>query len=159
MKKIILSIVIGLAFIGCAEKTQSVEDLRIELNNMEIKTPLEYLKQDRINLFTLGRVEYGDPSGVVEMIDNDSMLWGRIINNASLATFKDIIMELSFYTSTSSLIIKDTITIYDFFTPGDSTKIKLSVMVPSKYDNYELKIIDAIGVVEQKLDKSEENNN
>jgi hypothetical protein len=55
---------------------------------------------------------------------------GAIKNSASIATFKDVIIEVTYYSSTETELFQSTHTIYDYFPPKSTVEFDL------KTDNY-----------------------
>jgi hypothetical protein len=97
------------------EKTP--EELRAELKIKEKSNPLDYLS-----------ISY---SLDFNIFSGNDIINGSISNNATLATFKDAVIDVFFKTETNSTIKKEEYTIYKYFKPNQSTSFKLKVKSPS----------------------------
>jgi hypothetical protein len=64
------------------------------------------------------------------LIGTKIKLHGAITNSASIATFKDAIIEVTYYSSTETELFKSTHTIYNYFPPQSTVEFNL------KTDNY-----------------------
>lgn len=58
---------------------------------------------------------------------NKVIIEGNIQNNATVASYKDIIVEVIFYSKTDSEIEKQNYTIYEYCTPNQSKDFKLKI--------------------------------
>lgn len=68
---------------------------------------------------------------------------GHIINNASVAVFKDANLKLSFYSKTKALLEADKETIFDTWRPGESKSFKTKYFAPKGTDSVALEILGA----------------
>ena len=53
-----------------------------------------------------------------------TVIKGTLVNNAKVCTYKDVNVELAFYSKTGTLLEKDTETIFENIAPGDSKDFK-----------------------------------
>jgi hypothetical protein len=67
----------------------------------------------------------------------------NIVNNAKVCTYKDIQLELAFYSKTGTLLEKDSETVYDEIAPGNSIDYKTKYYAPKGTDSVAIKIVDA----------------
>ncbi len=94
---------------------------------------------------TVEEIENDDPVRFLDASgDYRKNIWGdkikvncTINNNATVATYKDAVVEITYYTKTNTKVGSETQTIYEVFPPNSSKTIKL------KLDNY--KNVNAIG--------------
>jgi len=68
---------------------------------------------------------------------------GTISNKATVASYKDVDIELSFYSETGSLLEKDHEVIYETIAPGGSTSFKTKYFAPKGTDSVAMKIVGA----------------
>lgn len=68
---------------------------------------------------------------------------GTISNSAKVCSFKDIDLELAFYSKTGTLLEKDHETIYETIAPGESTDFKTKYFAPKGTDSVALKVASA----------------
>ena len=68
---------------------------------------------------------------------------GTLTNIAKVSSFKDVELELSFYSKTGALLEKDKETIYETLSPGDSKNFKTKYFAPKGTDSVALKVTGA----------------
>lgn len=68
---------------------------------------------------------------------------GKITNKATVAIFKDIDVELSFFSKTKALLEKDTETVFEQLKPGEVKDFKTKYFAPKGTDSVALKILRA----------------
>ena len=68
---------------------------------------------------------------------------GTLTNNAKVSSFKDVELELSFYSKTGALLEKDKETIYETLAPGDNKSFKTKYFAPKGTDSVVLKVTGA----------------
>jgi hypothetical protein len=68
---------------------------------------------------------------------------GTLTNNAKVSSFKDVNLELSFFSKTGALLEKDRETIYETLSPGDSKDFKTKYFAPKGTDSVALKVTGA----------------
>jgi len=84
----------------------------------------------------------------VEGNDRKNLLGQRVIkgtvtNKATVASYKDVDIELSFYSKTGALLEKDHEVIYETIAPGSSTNFKTKYFAPKGTDSVAMKIAGA----------------
>ena len=72
------------------------------------------------------------------LIGTKIKLHGTITNSASVATFKDAVVQITFYSATQTELFNKNYTIYNYFPPHSTVEFEL------KTDNY--KDVESIGV-------------
>jgi hypothetical protein len=68
---------------------------------------------------------------------------GTLRNIAKVCTYKDVELELSFYSKTGTLLIKTNETVYDQIEPGKSANFKAKEFAPKGSDSVAIKILGA----------------
>ncbi len=68
---------------------------------------------------------------------------GKLYNNARIVTYKDVNLKLSFYSKTGTVLEEDIETIYDNITPGGSISFKSKYFAPKGTDSVGLQVITA----------------
>lgn len=68
---------------------------------------------------------------------------GTLTNNAKVSSFKDVDLELSFFSKTGALLEKDHETIYETLEPGDNKSFKTKYFAPKGTDSVALKVTGA----------------
>jgi len=110
-----------------AEK-DSYEQTKETLAEKEKKNPLMFLKvtgHDKHNLI------------------GQTVIRGEVTNNAKVCTYKDVQLELSFFSKTGTLLEKDNETVYDEIAPGSSSDFKTKYFAPKGTDSVGIKILSA----------------
>ena len=137
MKKIIPAlIVLSVVFASCggdekAEEAKSkdkYEQTKETLEQTEKKNPKRFLT-----------VEGSDRKNLI----GQRVIKGTISNKATVASYKDIDIELSFYSETGALLEKDHEVIYETITAGNSTNFKTKYFAPKGTDSVVMKIAGA----------------
>jgi hypothetical protein len=72
-----------------------------------------------------------------------TVIKGTIDNTAKVCTYKDVQLELSFFSKTGTLLEKDIETIYDLVAPGKSIEFKTKYFAPKKTDSVAIKVLGA----------------
>jgi hypothetical protein len=76
-------------------------------------------------------------------IVGQTVVKGTLINKASVATFKDVDIKLSFYSKTKALLETDRETIYQILNPGESQNFKTKYFAPKGTDSVGLEVLGA----------------
>jgi hypothetical protein len=139
MKKSIIKILLPiiLLFSSCnnssnysEEKTLNYEENKISFEDQEKSDPLKFLTFEgsyRESLF--GR---------------QIVIKGTITNSATIAIFKDIVLDITFYSKTNTVISTETNTVYDYFEPNSTKNFKLKLKAPKGTSSVDWKIISAL---------------
>lgn len=137
MKKIIPALIFaGFVFTACSGDEKAAdekgkdkyEQTKETLEQTEKKNPKRFLTvegHDRKNLL------------------RQTVIKGTISNKATVASYKDIDIELSFYSKTGALLEKDHEVIYETIAPGGSTSFKTKYFAPKGTDSVAMKIAGA----------------
>ncbi|MEO6813766.1 MAG: hypothetical protein ABI172_07530 [Ginsengibacter sp.] len=113
----------------------------------KIKSEKEEYQLTKENLL---KKEQKNPSNflIVSGHDKRNMLGqtvvkGIITNKASIATFKDVEIKLSFYSKTKALLENDKETIFEQYKPGESKDFKTKYFAPKGTDSVGLEVLGA----------------
>jgi hypothetical protein len=137
MKKIIpVLIMLSFVFAACGGDEKSAEkkdkdkyeQTKETLEQTEKKTPKRFLT-----------VEGSDRKNLI----GQRVIKGTISNKATVASYKDVDIELSFYSETGALLEKDHEVIYETIAPGGSTSFKTKYFAPKGTDSVAMKIVGA----------------
>ncbi|MBL7701929.1 MAG: hypothetical protein JNM14_06740 [Ferruginibacter sp.] len=137
MKKLIPALILAsFVFASCggdekeAEKKgkDKYEQTKETLEQTEKKNPQRFLT-----------VEGHDHKNLLRQ----TVIKGTITNKATVASYKDVDIELSFYSETGTLLEKDHEVIYETIAPGVSTSFKTKYFAPKGTDSVAMKIITA----------------
>jgi PBP1b-binding outer membrane lipoprotein LpoB len=72
-----------------------------------------------------------------------TVIKGTISNNAKVVSYKDVDVELSFFSKTGALLEKDHEVIYETIAPGNTADFKTKYYAPKGTDSVALKILGA----------------
>jgi hypothetical protein len=75
-----------------------------------------------------------------------TVIKGTITNHAKEAGYKDVDIELSFYSKTGVVLEKDNETIYESLSPGNNTDFKSKYFAPKGTDSVSAKVLTAKAV-------------
>ena len=76
-------------------------------------------------------------------IVGQTVVRGTIVNKASVATFKDVNIELTFFSKTKALLETDKETIFQILNPGESQDFKTKYFAPKGTDSVGLRVLGA----------------
>jgi hypothetical protein len=134
MKKVFLFSVVVFIMASChnrssdAAEKDSYEKTKETLLEKEQKNPVKFLsvsEKDKHNL--LGQ----------------TVIKGTVTNNAKVCTYKDVELELSFYSKTGAFLEKGNETVYDAIAPGNNASFKTKYFAPKGTDSIAIKVIGA----------------
>lgn len=111
-----------------ATEKESYEKTKENLREKEIKQPQAFLwvtGNDKHNLI------------------GQTVVRGSIISKASVAIYKDVDVQLDFYSKTGALLETDKETVYETVHPGESKSFKTKYFAPKGSDSVALKILGA----------------
>lgn len=99
---------------------------------------------------TLEETEKTNPTRFLSVSGHDkrnligqTVIKGTLTNKAKIASFKDVEIELSFYSKTGALLEKDHEVIYETIEPGGSSDFKSKYFAPRGTDSVALKVTGA----------------
>jgi hypothetical protein len=72
-----------------------------------------------------------------------TVIKGVISNKATVAVYKDVDLQLDFYSKTGALLETDKETVYEEIKPGQSKSFKTKYFAPKGSDSVALKVLDA----------------
>jgi len=72
-----------------------------------------------------------------------TVIKGNLANTAKICAFYDIVLQLSFFSKTGSLLEKDSETIYETIEPGKSTNFKTKYFAPKGTDSVSILVMSA----------------
>ncbi len=136
MKKLVNSFVIlSLVFSACNSTDKNPE---------KTKDKYEQTKE------TLAETERKNPALFLTVSSHDkrniigqTIVKGTLTNLAKVSSYKDIDVELFFYSKTGALLEKDHEIIYETLAPGTSTNFKTKYFAPKGTDSVALKVSGA----------------
>jgi hypothetical protein len=99
---------------------------------------------------TLAEKEKKNPTRFLSVAGHDkknligqTVVKGTLTNKATVNSYKDVEVELSFYSKTGALLEKDSETIFETIGPGKTTDFKTKYFAPKGTDSVALKVVNA----------------
>jgi major membrane immunogen (membrane-anchored lipoprotein) len=137
MKKVIVGlVVVTLIVSACSSSDKKTGD--------KAKDKYEQTKE------TLEETEKKNPSRFLSVSGHDkrnligqTVVKGTLTNNAKVCTYKDVNVELAFYSKTGALLEKDNETVFEVLAPGESKSFKTKYFAPKGTDSVALVVKDA----------------
>ncbi len=136
MKRIFIFLVVSVAIFSCNNNEAS--------NTDSDKDSYEKTKE------SLRETEEKNPQNFLIISgDNKNNLVGQTVvkaiisNKASVAIYKDVDIQLDFYSKTGTLLETDKETVYEILNPGESKSFKTKYFAPKGTDSVSLKILGA----------------
>ena len=135
MKKIACIVLSIILLSACNNKAK---EAAAEKENYQkaAETLLEKEKKNPISFLTVNSNEKHNLLG-------QTVIKGSINNKAKVCTYKDVQLELSFFSKTGTLLEKDNETVYDNIEPGKSADFKTKYFAPKGTDSVAIKILSA----------------
>ncbi len=107
---------------------------------------------------SLLKKEENDPAAFIivkgdskKNIVGQTVVKGTLVNKASVATFKDVNIQLDFYSKTKALLETDKETIFEILNPGESQDFKTKYFAPKGTDSVGLKVLGSKSYSEMTL--------
>ena len=104
------------------------ENSKLSLEDIEKKTPRDFLT-----------VTGTDKKNLV----GQTVVRGKIHNNAKVVSYKDVDIKLFFYSKTGTLLQEDQEMIYETIAPGTTTSFKSKYFSPRGTDSIAMKVLSA----------------
>ncbi len=158
MKSILTVILISAAilFASCgsdasssnSERPKTPEELRVELKQKEEIAPLEYLKDKGVTMLPQQKkIRNGGLFRDAEYAPDGAIFEGDFINSATLAKFKDIQVNVSYFSKTKTLIKEESYIIYEFFPPNTTKHFSFKVAeIPEAQKSFAFEIVGATAI-------------
>lgn len=118
-------------YTASAERPKSPEELRAELLAVEQNAPADYL---------------GVEGTYHRNFINQLVLEGDIASKASLATYKDPVLSVTWYSKTQTEIGTQQYPVYELLSPQGSTHFKLKTSAPSEVASVAMSVAGATPV-------------
>ena len=136
MKKLISFISLMIVFLyGCGSRDKDVA--KEKENYQKAKETLE--EKEKKNPATFLIVDSRDKHNLI----GQTVVKGRVTNMAKVCVYKDVRLELSFFSKTGTLLLTTNETVYDKIEPGKSTDFKAKEFAPKGSDSVAIKITGA----------------
>jgi len=129
------------------ERPKTPEELRQELKQNELNNPLTYvhsfsetLKPNRVETKKAGF--FSDAQYEIQ----GYLLDGSVKNTASVGTFKDEVIKVSYISETNTVISTDQLTIYKILSPNGVAEYEFKVNPPADMKTFNVQLVGATAV-------------
>ena len=137
MKKIIpVLIAVSFVFASCGGDEKAAEAKSKDKYEQTKETLAETEKKNPKRFLT---VEGSDRKNLI----GQRVIKGTISNKATVASYKDVDIELSFYSETGALLLKDHEVVYKVIGPNSSESFKYKTYAPKGTDSVVMKFAGA----------------
>jgi len=134
---------------GESNRQKTPEELKVELKQQELLNPVKYLESKNVTMQEqTKKVKNAGLFRSAEYASDGAIIEGQILNTATLAKYKDVVVKISYYSQTETLIDEKSYVIYEFYKPNSSKKFLLKVNPPKAYKSYNFQLTDAKSVYE-----------
>lgn len=100
------------------QEEPTYNETKSTLENQERANPLDFLSTNGT---------YRD-----QVLGTKKVLEGTISNAATIVTYKDVVLEVTYYSKTNSIIGTETLTLYDYFPPRKKKSFTAKTKAPDK---------------------------
>jgi hypothetical protein len=155
MKKIIFLLISAtILFTNCggsgntapSERPKTPEELKMELLAHEQQEPLTYLSIEASMQADEVKTRNAGLFHDAEYSPDGNTIHGTIINSATLAKYKDIVLTITFYSQTETAVESLEKVIYEFYSPNTATPFELKVYPPETMAKFGIEIKGATAV-------------
>jgi major membrane immunogen (membrane-anchored lipoprotein) len=137
MKKVIAGlVVITLMVSACSSSDKKTGD---KANDKYEQTKETLAESEKKNPARFLSVNGHDKRNLI----GQTVVKGTLTNNAKVCTYKDVNVELAFYSKTGALLEKDNETVFETLAPGESKSFKTKYFAPKGTDSVALVVKDA----------------
>ena len=107
---------------------KSAEELKADLTQTEKQNPTQYITSRTSNR---------------QNLISQTVLEGTLTNSATVAAFKDVVLQANFLSKTNSIIATQNITMYEVINPGQTILFKKKIFVSKDVANVNITISGA----------------
>ncbi len=137
MKKILIIVCLSVSIFACKNEKK---DKKFDSENYEkVKETLaDKEKNNPVRFLTVSNKDHKNIIG-------QTVVKGTITNSATVCTYKDVELRLSFYSKTATKLDEVVETIYETVAPGKTVKFKTKYFAPKGTDSVAIKVMKAAG--------------
>ena len=137
MKRILTIACLSLIIFSC--KTEK-KDKKFDTENYE-KVKETLADKEKNNPARFLTVSNKDHKNII----GQTVVKGTLTNSATVCTYKDVELRLSFYSKTATKLDEVVETIYETIAPGKTVKFKTKYFAPKGTDSVAIKVMKAAG--------------
>lgn len=144
MKRVIIAIASIIVLTNCdgsgSPFAKTPEELRIELVSQEKTTPLAYLTVEAKMRADEKLVRAAGIFRSAEYAPDGATIHGTIKNSATIAKFKDVVLTVTFFSQTQTVIETKDYVIYEFYKPNSVNNFELKVYPPDAMKEFNVEV-------------------
>ncbi|MCX2740730.1 hypothetical protein [Pontibacter anaerobius] len=127
------------------ERPKSPEEIRAALRTEELLNPTVYLQDSAVTMSPQRKkIREASLFRSAKYEDDGALLKGTIKNEAALATYKDVIVNVYYYSKTESVIKEEQYVLYEYIKPYSSKSFSLKVYPPDISTSFGFEITGAM---------------
>lgn len=134
-KRLPLICCICLLFTACSSSQDKENSSKEKYENNKLS--LEEIEKKSPTLFLT--VSSSDKKNII----GQTVVKGKIFNNAKVVSYKDVDVKLFFYSKTGTLLEEDKEVIYETIAPGTAKTFKSKYFSPKGTDSISIKVVSA----------------
>lgn len=118
-------------------RPKTPEELKMELKNQELNDPTSYLSAENVTM-TENKVKTRE-AGLfrdAEYKTDGYFIEGSIKNTATLAKYKDVILTVTLFSQTETVIEEKDYVIYEFYAPNSVNPFSFKINPPSATNKF-----------------------
>lgn len=140
MPKLIILFFVSALLFACNQNT--TKEKKFDEDNYET-TKETLAEKEKKNPARFLQVENRERKNII----GQTVVIGHFTNTATVYTYKDVQIKLSFFSKTGTQVDEGMETIYETIAPGKRVKFKTKYFAPKGTDSVSIKVIDAIGEI------------
>jgi hypothetical protein len=143
MKKFIAAILVASTLFSCKGDDKKTEKKFNEKTYEENKESLADKEKNNPARFLV--VDNKDRGNLI----GQTVIVGHLTNNATVCTYKDVEVKLTFFSKTGSKLDEAIETVYETIPPGEKVKFKIKYFAAKGTDNVTVQVVKANGEVKK----------
>jgi hypothetical protein len=137
MRTIVVTVMINILMASCVESGKTKPNYESEVTYDEKVNSIEDIELSQFNKFLNVNANYRK-----NLIGTKIKIDGSITNSATVATYKDVIVKVRYYSITQTELYNEDYTIYNFFPPNTVIDFELKI---SNYKDVESIGLEVVG--------------
>lgn len=123
------------------ERPKTPEELKMELKNQELNDPTTYLSAENVTM-TENKVKTRE-AGLfrdAEYKTDGYFIEGNIKNTATIAKYKDVILTVTLFSQTETVIEEKDYVVYEFYAPNSVSSFSFKINPPSATNKFNVAV-------------------
>lgn len=127
------------------DRPKSAEELKAELKQQEQISPTTYIEDENVTLTPQKKkIRNAGLFHDAEYAPDGAIIEGNFISKSTVAKFKDIVVNVSFYSQTKTLIEEKSYVLYQYLNPNSTIHFSMKIdALPQAYKEFGFEITGA----------------